>query len=195
MPRGEGTEPVAPSGTAPQSATGPAGSAAPSARTPAEPSAGSSVSSAPSARASTSFSPTAVRAPDTEGPASPTAASTGETDGDPLISGASGTCLTRTATLTVAACDGASTQRWSLSGRTLRSGDQCAQVPAGTVSGRTPLTTAPCDGSTSQLFRLSGQALVAVVPGLCLDLFGGAAGSEVVFWECNGRDNQTWESG
>ncbi|MER7056508.1 ricin-type beta-trefoil lectin domain protein [Streptomyces sp. NPDC000351] len=56
----------------------------------------------------------------------------------------------------------------------------------------TPVVLAPCDQSAAQRFSLSGKSLLATSSGKCLDLFGGASGTQVVLWECNGRDNQRW---
>ncbi|WP_217145755.1 RICIN domain-containing protein [Streptomyces sp. AC627_RSS907] len=118
-------------------------------------------------------------------------------DGAPLLSTAARGCptLTRTSALTVAACDGTSAQRWSLTGGTLRSGDLCARVPARAVGDGTPVTTAPCDGSAGRRFRRSGHALIAAVPDLCVDLSGGAAGSGAVLSTGNGRDTRMGKLG
>ncbi|MFH9042208.1 RICIN domain-containing protein [Streptomyces sp. NPDC017966] len=109
---------------------------------------------------------------------------------------ASGNCLTGAGSgseLVVAACTGATSQSWNIGSDTaLQQGDLCATV-TGTAD-RTPVVLTPCDQSAAQRFSLSGKALRSASSGKCLDLFGGASGTQVVLWECNGRDNQRWSS-
>lgn len=109
---------------------------------------------------------------------------------------ASGNCLTGAGSgsgLVVAACTGASTQLWSIgSGTALQQGGLCATVTG--TEDRTPVVLTTCDRSAAQRFSLSGKSLLSASTGKCLDLFGGASGTQVVLWECNGRDNQRWSS-
>ncbi|MGC4947934.1 RICIN domain-containing protein [Streptomyces sp. DT224] len=67
-------------------------------------------------------------------------------------------------------------------------GGFCAAVTG--TGDRTPVVLAGCDRSSAQRIGLSGKELVSASTGKCLDLFGGASGSRIVLWECNGRDNQ-----
>ncbi|MEU7472924.1 RICIN domain-containing protein [Streptomyces sp. NPDC044984] len=116
--------------------------------------------------------------------------------GRALVVEASGNCLTGAGSgseLVVTACTGASSQLWNLgSGTALQQGDLCATV-TGTAD-RTPVLLAPCDRSAAQRFSMSGKSLLSASSGKCLDLFGGASGTQVVLWECNDRDNQRWSS-
>ena len=109
---------------------------------------------------------------------------------------ASGHCLTGAGSgseLVVAACTGATSQSWNIGSDTaLQQGDLCATI-TGTAD-RAPVVLTPCDQSAAQRFSLSGKSLQSASSGKCLDLFGGASGTQVVLWECNGRDNQRWSS-
>lgn len=178
-----------------------------------------SASAAPSSRPASTGSPTPSgqvsdretqpgtdKATGTE--AKPTASKTPRKDGtdrggdaapDPgraLAVEASGNCLTGAGAgseLVVAACTGANSQSWSNgSGTALQQGGLCATV-TGTAD-RTPVVLTPCDRSAAQRFSLSGRSLLSASSSKCLDLFGGASGTQVVLWECNGRDNQRWSS-
>ncbi|MGC9378859.1 ricin-type beta-trefoil lectin domain protein [Streptomyces sp. MH13] len=144
--------------------------------------------------AGTDAKPTASRAPDkgkTDG-----GGDSAPAPGKALAVEASGGCLTGAgpgSELAVAACTGAASQSWNIgSGTALQQGGLCATV-TGTAD-RTPVVLAPCDRSAAQRFGLSGQSLLSASSGKCLDLFGGASGTQVVLWECNGRDNQRWSS-
>ncbi|MER7487074.1 RICIN domain-containing protein [Streptomyces sp. NPDC126497] len=138
--------------------------------------------------------PTVSKAPDKDGTGQ--AGGSAPDPGRALAVEASGNCLTGAgpgSELVVAACTGAASQSWSIgSGTALQQGDLCATV-TGTAD-RTPVVLGPCDQSAAQRFSLSGKSLLSASSGKCLDLFGGASGTQVVLWECNGRDNQRWSS-
>ncbi|THA70644.1 hypothetical protein E6P78_08640 [Streptomyces sp. A0958] len=114
----------------------------------------------------------------------------------PLAVEASGKCLTGAgsgAQLVASACDGSSGQSWSPGpDGSLRQGGFCATLTG--TEDRTPVVLAGCNRSSAQRISLSGTALVSASTGKCLDLFGGASGSQIVLWECNGRDNQRWRA-
>ncbi|MER7722429.1 ricin-type beta-trefoil lectin domain protein [Streptomyces sp. NPDC096323] len=116
--------------------------------------------------------------------------------GRALVVEASGNCLTGAGSgseLVVAACTGANTQLWSIgSGTALQQGGLCATVTG--TEDRTPVVLTTCDRSAAQRLSLSGKSLLSASTSKCLDLFGGASGTQVVLWECNGRDNQRWSS-
>ncbi|MFI6861090.1 ricin-type beta-trefoil lectin domain protein [Streptomyces sp. NPDC050421] len=107
---------------------------------------------------------------------------------------ASGKCLTGAgsgAQLLASACGGSAGQSWSPQpDGSLRQGGLCVTVTG--TEDRTPVVLATCDRSSVQRVSLSGTALVSASTGKCLDLFGGASGTQIVLWECNGRDNQHW---
>ncbi|GGY77103.1 RICIN domain-containing protein [Streptomyces nitrosporeus] len=182
--------------------------------TDAEPTASSSASptsssSSESARdtprpdeSATSAKPGSSRAADTPGPDSAVQPDNGDPggpaagSGGPLVVEASGKCLTGTGAgsqLVASACDGSAGQSWS-SGPdgSLRQGGLCATLTG--TEDRTPVVLTTCDQSATQRIGLSGTALVAGSNGKCLDLFGGASGTQIVLWECNGRDNQRWRT-
>ncbi|MFF5336818.1 RICIN domain-containing protein [Streptomyces sp. NPDC013181] len=177
----------------------------------------------PSATSSTSASPSSGQEPRStpgaggstasakSGPSSDTAGGRkdgdakpgGGADGDstgaravPLAVEAGGKCLTGAgsgAQLLASACDGSSGQAWTAgSDGTLRLGGLCAAVTG--TEDRTPIVLAACDRSPAQRIGLSGKELRSASTGKCLDLFGGASGSQIVLWECNGRDNQRWSA-
>ncbi|MER5276228.1 RICIN domain-containing protein [Streptomyces sp. NPDC002809] len=126
----------------------------------------------------------------------------GNSSGSTTVSGgalaveASGKCLTGAgpgSQLVASACAGSVSQSWSPEpDGTLRQGGLCAAVTG--TEDRTPVVLATCDGSSVQRIRLSGTALTSASTGKCLDLFGGASGTQIVLWECNGRDNQRWSA-
>ncbi|WP_405898246.1 ricin-type beta-trefoil lectin domain protein [Streptomyces sp. NBC_00727] len=119
-----------------------------------------------------------------------------EVHGFPLAVEASGKCLTAAGSgsqLVASVCDGSSGQSWTPgSDGSLRLGGQCVTVTG--TEDRTPVVLAGCTGSSAQRIGLSGGTLVSASTGKCLDLFGGASGSQIVLWECNGRDNQHWSA-
>ncbi|MER5199796.1 RICIN domain-containing protein [Streptomyces sp. NPDC002755] len=113
-----------------------------------------------------------------------------------LVVESGGTCLTGSeagSELSVAACGSASAQSWSISSdRNLNQGGLCASITG--TKDRAPVILRPCDQSAEQEFGLVGSSLVSAASGKCLDVFGGASGTQVVLWECNGRDNQRWST-
>lgn len=128
------------------------------------------------------------------GTGDPSGSTTGS--GNPLVVEASGKCLTGAGSgsqLVASACDGSAGQSWSPeSDGTLRQGGLCAALTG--TEDRTPVVLATCDRSSTQRISFSGTALVSGPTGKCLDLFGGASGTQIVLWECNGRDNQHWSA-
>ncbi|MYY05954.1 MULTISPECIES: RICIN domain-containing protein [unclassified Streptomyces] len=119
-----------------------------------------------------------------------------EVHGFPLAVEASGKCLTGAGSgsqLVASACDGSSGQSWSPGADgSLRQGGLCATLTG--TEDRTPVVLSGCTGASAQRVSLSGTALLSASTGKCLDLFGGASGSQIVLWECNGRDNQRWHA-
>ncbi|MFE6485705.1 ricin-type beta-trefoil lectin domain protein [Streptomyces sp. NPDC057757] len=142
------------------------------------------------ASAGSGATPTA-QGPDSGADSGPTAA-----PGGALVVEAAGKCLTgagQGSELVVSACDGSADQSWSSGpAGSLRQGGLCATVTG--TEDRTPIALAACDQSSAQQIALTGGALVSEPQGKCLDLFGGASGTRVVLWECNGRDNQHWSA-
>ena len=138
--------------------------------------------------------PTVSKAPDKDGTGR--AGGSAPDPGRALAVEASGNCLTGAGSgseLVVAACTGAASQSWNTGSDTaLQQGDLCATVTG--TEDRAPVVLAPCDQSAAQRFSLSGKSLLSASSGKCLDLFGGASGTQVVLWECNGRDNQRWST-
>ncbi|TRV73751.1 hypothetical protein FKN01_26350 [Streptomyces sp. 130] len=180
----------------------PSGSVTPSAT--ASPSPGEKQQRRPGAGRSTASEAGSGPSSDADGSGTDSAAEPGGgKDGDsaevrtfPLAVEASGKCLTGAgsgAQLVASPCDGSSGQSWSAGADgSLRQGGLCAAV-TGTEE-RTPVVLAHCDRSSAQRIGLSGKELVSASTGKCLDLFGGASGSQIVLWECNGRDNQRWHA-
>lgn len=119
-----------------------------------------------------------------------------EVHGFPLAVEASGKCLTGAGSgsqLVASACDGSSGQSWSPGpDGSLRQGGLCATLTG--TEDRTAVVLSGCTGASAQRVSLSGTALLSASTGKCLDLFGGASGSQIVLWECNGRDNQRWHA-
>ncbi|MFI6333773.1 ricin-type beta-trefoil lectin domain protein [Streptomyces sp. NPDC050535] len=117
-------------------------------------------------------------------------------NGVALVVEAAGKCLTGSgpgSELVASACDGSAGQSWSPGAAgSLRQGGLCATVTG--AEDRTPVVLSTCDQSSAQRIALSGKALVSGPDSKCLDLFGGASGTRVVLWECNGRDNQRWSA-
>lgn len=116
--------------------------------------------------------------------------------GGALAVEASGKCLTGAGSgspLVASVCDGSAGQSWSpASDGSLRQGGLCAALTG--TEDRTPVVLATCDQSSAQRISFSGTTLVSAPTGKCLDLFGGASGTQIVLWECNGRDNQHWSA-
>lgn len=109
---------------------------------------------------------------------------------------ASGKCLTGAgsgAQLVASVCNGSVSQSWSPEpDGSLRQGGLCATLTG--TEDRTPVVLAACDRSSVQRISFSGTTLRSESTGKCLDLFGGASGTQIVLWECNGRDNQHWSA-
>ncbi|MDQ1048183.1 serine/threonine protein kinase [Streptomyces sp. V4I2] len=172
----------------------------------------SSLSGSPSSAATprapaSSPSPSELAAEDTEAsPGSedtPTKSGSGSpaaTTGRALVVAASQKCLSRGdgtegIQLFQDTCDGSAAQQWQLGSGTVRSSGKCMTVAGGATADRTAIQLAGCDGGGSQRFRLDGTELVAEQSQKCVDIFGGASGTDAVLWECNGRDNQIWTLG
>ncbi len=111
--------------------------------------------------------------------------------GGKCLSGGSGGA---TAQLTVQTCAASAGQSWVATSGTLRIGTMCMTAEGGKTADRTPIGLAACNGTAAQRFHLSGVTLMADQSGKCADLFGGASGTAVVLFECNGRDNQRWST-
>lgn len=152
-----------------------------------------------STAAAGSGSSSAADDPGTDSAANP---GSGNPSGSTTVTGvalsvqASGTCLTGAgsgAQLLASPCGGSAGQSWSPHpDGSLRQGGLCVTVTG--TEDRTPVVLATCDRSSVQRISLSGTALVSASTGKCLDLFGGASGTQIVLWECNGRDNQHWSA-
>lgn len=128
------------------------------------------------------------------GSGDPSGSTTGS--GGALSVEASGKCLTGAGSgsqLVASACNGSVSQSWSSgSDGSLRQGGLCATLTG--TEDRTPVVLAACDRSSVQRISFSGTTLRSESTGKCLDLFGGASGTQIVLWECNGRDNQHWSA-
>ncbi|MEU7871949.1 RICIN domain-containing protein [Dactylosporangium sp. NPDC049140] len=121
--------------------------------------------------------------------------------GGTLVSVASGRCLdvpnANTANGTqpiIWDCNGATNQRWTISGQTVQALGKCLDAPLnGTAGVKAQLWD--CNGGTNQRWTLNADGTIAgAASGLCLDVNGAATanGTTVILWTCTGAANQRW---
>ncbi|MFI5843049.1 ricin-type beta-trefoil lectin domain protein [Catenuloplanes sp. NPDC051500] len=123
----------------------------------------------------------------------------GSGGGQTLVSGASGRCLDVPGSNTtngtqpiVWDCSGATNQRWTADGQTLRALGKCLDSPTGAASG-SKVQIWDCHGGTNQQWTLGSDGTVrGVASGLCLEAGGTANGSTAVLRTCTTAANQRW---
>ncbi|KAF9028564.1 carbohydrate-binding module family 13 protein [Hymenopellis radicata] len=113
----------------------------------------------------------------------------------------SGKCMTASsnsdgATVTIQSCTGATSQKWSFSGGSVKVfGDKCLDVTADGVA--LQILTCSTDNNPNQQFYYSGDFHLAWTDhGKCMDLTDGnqSDGNRIQLWECGGV-NQIWNTG
>jgi alpha-galactosidase len=118
-----------------------------------------------------------------------------------LVSTSSGRCLdvpnSNTANGTqpvIWDCNGATNQKWTVSGQTLQALGKCLDAPAGAAAGA-KVQLWDCNGGTNQQWTLQSDGTVrGSQSGLCLDVYNNqtANNTPVILWTCNGANNQKW---
>jgi alpha-galactosidase len=118
-----------------------------------------------------------------------------------LVSAASGRCLdvpnSATANGTqpvIWDCNGATNQKWTLSGQTLQAMGKCLDAPAGATAG-TKAQIWDCNGGANQQWTWQSDDTVrGNQSGLCLDVAGNqtANGTLTLLWTCTAAANQRW---
>lgn len=91
-------------------------------------------------------------------------------------------------------CSGATNQRWTLTGSTIRVFGKCLDAPLGATAGAA-VTLFDCNAGTNQQWTFNTDgSITGVASGLCLDVTGNntANGTLVELWTCNGAGNQRW---
>ncbi|GID90679.1 ricin-type beta-trefoil lectin domain protein [Amorphoplanes digitatis] len=131
--------------------------------------------------------------------------SVGEATGTPasgaLVGAGSGRCLdvpngntTNGTQPVIWDCNGATNQRWTVSGQTLRALGKCLDSPTNAAAG-VKVQLWDCSGGANQRWNLNANGTISnVASGLCLDVRGNAtaAGSLVQLWTCTAAANQVW---
>jgi hypothetical protein len=116
------------------------------------------------------------------------------------VTGLSGKCLDTVTPssgnpkVVISTCNGASSQRWTLSNGALTSGGRCADASgAGTANG-TLIITYTCSGAANQQWVLAGSQLRNGNSNTCLDVpgFATADGTQLELYTCNNGTNQSW---
>ncbi len=116
------------------------------------------------------------------------------------VTGLSGKCLDTVTPssgnpkVVISTCNGASSQRWTLSNGALMSDGRCADASgAGTANG-TLIITYACSGAANQQWVLAGSQLRNGNSGTCLDVpgFTTTDGTQLELYTCNGGGNQSW---
>ncbi|MET8147222.1 ricin-type beta-trefoil lectin domain protein [Actinoplanes sp. NPDC005259] len=132
----------------------------------------------------------------------------GGTTGEPqppasttLVSTASGRCLdvpnSNTANGTqpvIWDCNGATNQRWTVSGQALQALGKCLDAPIGATAG-TKVQLWDCNGGTNQQWTFESNGTIrGNQSGLCLDVYNNqtANGTQTLLWTCTGAANQQW---
>ncbi|GID90678.1 glycoside hydrolase family 27 protein [Amorphoplanes digitatis] len=118
-----------------------------------------------------------------------------------LVSTASGRCLdvpngnTANGTQPVIwDCNGATNQKWTVSGQTLQALGKCLDAPIGATAG-TKVQLWDCNGGTNQQWTFQSNGTVrGNQSGLCLDVYNNqtANGTQTLLWTCTGAANQQW---
>jgi hypothetical protein len=121
-----------------------------------------------------------------------------------IVSYASNRCIDVTggrassgAPLQIWSCTGASWQRWSFQGGTIRSMGMC-MTRAGGASNGTPIQLAACNGGAAQRFVLNGSLdIVNSGTSECVDVKdqNTGNGTRLQLWKCSGTSNQKWHTG
>jgi len=91
-------------------------------------------------------------------------------------------------------CSGATNQRWTVTGSTIRVFGKCLDAPLNAVAGD-KVTLFDCNGGTNQQWQFNADGSIrGVASGLCLDVTGDATanGTLVEVWTCHGAANQRW---
>ena len=118
-----------------------------------------------------------------------------------LVSASSGRCLdvpnSNTANGTqpvIWDCNGATNQKWTVSGQALQALGKCLDAPIGGTAG-TKVQLWDCNGGANQqwAFQANGT-LRGNQSGLCLDVSNSqtANGTLTLLWTCTGAANQLW---
>ena len=95
-------------------------------------------------------------------------------------------------------CTGATWQRWTFTGGTVRSLGLCLTTAGASMANGTAVQVATCNGSTAQKWTVNGSSdLVNTVTGRCVDIrdAGTANGTRLQLWTCSGGSNQKWHLG
>ncbi|WP_436494325.1 ThuA domain-containing protein [Actinokineospora sp. HUAS TT18] len=92
-------------------------------------------------------------------------------------------------------CNGAASQRWTVSGGTLRSLGKCMDVAGGATANGTKVQLWTCNGTGAQVWAAqSNGTLRNPQSGRCLDASGAgtADGTRLIIWDCHSGTNQRW---
>ena len=118
-----------------------------------------------------------------------------------LVSTSSGRCLdvpnSNTANGTqpiIWDCNGATNQKWTVSGQTLQTLGKCLDAPIGATAG-TKVEIWDCNGGTNQQWTFQSNGTIrSNQSGLCLDVSNNqtANGTLTLLWTCTGATNQLW---
>ena len=121
--------------------------------------------------------------------------------GTSLVSAASSRCLDDPMSATANGtqpiiwdCSGATNQRWSIVGNTIRAFGKCLDAPLNAGPGAAVVLW-DCNGGTNQQWSFNNNGSVSgVASGLCLDVTGNNTGNgtAVGLWTCNAAANQRW---
>jgi alpha-galactosidase len=121
--------------------------------------------------------------------------------GGTLVSAASGRCLdvpnSATANGTqpvIWDCNGATNQRWTVSGQTIQALGKCLDAAPGSTAGA-KVQIWDCNGGANQRWNLNADGTISNAQvGLCLDVDRNltANGTKVLLWTCTGATNQRW---
>nr|WP_041841229.1 glycoside hydrolase family 27 protein [Actinoplanes friuliensis] len=91
-------------------------------------------------------------------------------------------------------CNGATNQKWTVSGQTLQALGKCLDAPVGATAGAKAQIW-DCNGGTNQQWTFQSNGTVrSNQSGLCLDVNNNqtANGTLTLLWTCTGAANQQW---
>jgi alpha-galactosidase len=91
-------------------------------------------------------------------------------------------------------CSGASNQRWTITGGTIRGLGKCLDAPIGATAGA-KVQLWDCNGGSNQQWTVDAAGTVrGAASGLCLDVTGNATtnGTPIDLWTCGNAANQRW---
>ncbi|GAA2513007.1 glycoside hydrolase family 27 protein [Winogradskya humida] len=118
-----------------------------------------------------------------------------------LVSASSGRCLdvpnsatTNGTQPVIWDCNGATNQRWAVSGQTLQALGKCLDAPIGATAGA-KVQLWDCNGATNQQWTFGTDGTVrGTASGLCLDVDHNltANGTLTLLWTCSAAANQRW---